>query len=319
MPPAPDPLVPGHRSRFGGLWPDRFEAEALLEDRLARSELSAEEARLVHAWRRDGFVVLEGAVDAPALAALEAEILAIWRGEFPRAHVEYWQDGEQRIVPVQPEHEALQAKLLDAHAVSSAARRAIFAPRTLRMLRILFESEPLAFQTLYFQRGTEQPIHQDTAYVLVDSPLSLVGSWMALEDIEEGSGELEYYVGSHRLPEFDWGSGTKGMPPGHPEHERWLAWLHEQAAELGLERRRFRPRRGDVLLWHADLGHGGSPVTKPQLSRRSLVTHYCPERCSPGYFRHHAHSRKLRAEGGGNYCYPCRWEPQGPDEVAAGG
>ncbi len=306
------------RSRHGGLWPDRADAEARLEEKLARGDVDDVQAARLRDWMRDGFVVIPGAVPEAHLAAVDAAIAATWAGAHPRAHVEYWRDGVQHIEPVQPEHEALMAKLLDLHAYDEDVRRAIFSDAALGFLRALFERPPLAFQTLTFQRGTEQPIHQDTAYVIVDAPMELVGSWLALEDVAEGSGELEYYVGSHRLPEVDWGSGTKGMPAGHPDHERWLAWLHEASAERGLERRRFRPKRGDLLLWHADLAHGGSPVTVPASTRRSLVTHYCPVDRAPGYFAHCAHSERLPHASGASYCYPCRWAPEPPHERGPG-
>jgi hypothetical protein len=316
MHPDPDPLVPGYRSRFGGLWPDRLDAERLLAERLASRAIDAVQAERLRSWNRDGFVVLERSVPDALLDAVDADIAATWAGAYPRAHVEYWERGVQHIVPVQPEHEARRAKLLDMQAYSAAVRRAIFHGGTLGFLRLLFGEPPLAFQTLYFQRGTEQPMHQDTAYVLVDAPLELVGSWLALQDVREGSGELEYYVGSHRLPEHVWEGAFKGMPPGHEGHQRYLDGLHSKAAALGLERRRFRPRRGDLLLWHLDLAHGGSPITDPASSRRSLVTHYCPARRAPGYFRHHAHSVRLPDASGALYCYPCRWDPRPPDEVA---
>jgi len=48
---------------------------------------------------------------------------------------------------------------------------------------------------------------------------------------------------------------------------------------------RFLARKGDALIWAADLAHGGSPITDPRLTRRSLVTHYTPESTAPAYFR----------------------------------
>jgi ectoine hydroxylase-related dioxygenase (phytanoyl-CoA dioxygenase family) len=61
--------------------------------------------------------------------------------------------------------------------------------------------------------------------------------------------------------------------------------MHENAERMGLERRTFLPRKGDVLIWAADLAHGGSAVTDPALTRRSLVGHYCPSRAEPVYFK----------------------------------
>lgn len=54
--------------------------------------------------------------------------------------------------------------------------------------------------------------------------------------------------------------------------------MERHSARMGLEQKTFRPRKGDVLIWSADLVHGGSPVTDPSLTRKSLVGHYCPDR-----------------------------------------
>ncbi|HEX5754721.1 MAG TPA: phytanoyl-CoA dioxygenase family protein [Archangium sp.] len=147
----------------------------------------------------------------------------------------------------------------------------------------------LAFQSLSFEVGSQQAIHQDTAYVVTASPLEFAGVWIALEDIQEGSGELSYYEGSHRLPEYDFGAGTKHWDvgrDGHEIHDRFLRYLHEESKARGLPLRRFRPKKGDALIWHADLAHGGSPLTHldPAVTRRSLVTHLCPVDVDPHYY-----------------------------------
>ena len=67
---------------------------------------------------------------------------------------------------------------------------------------MIFDDSPLLFQSLSFEKGSQQGMHQDTAYIVVDSPLELAASWIALQDVEPGSGELMYYEGSHRLPEY---------------------------------------------------------------------------------------------------------------------
>ena len=42
--------------------------------------------------------------------------------------------------------------------------------------------------------------------------------------------------------------------------------------------------QGDVLIWSADLAHGGAPVEDDSLTRRAAVGHYCPEWAVPRYF-----------------------------------
>jgi ectoine hydroxylase-related dioxygenase (phytanoyl-CoA dioxygenase family) len=53
------------------------------------------------------------------------------------------------------------------------------------------ERPALAFQSLYFRWGSRQDIHQDTVFVKVSSPMEMVASWVALEDIQTDSGELD--------------------------------------------------------------------------------------------------------------------------------
>ena len=76
---------------------------------------------------------------------------------------------------------------------------------------------------------------------------------------------------------------------------------------MGLPRRRFRPRKGDVFVWSADLVHGGSRDIDPaSASCRSLITHYCPGELEPGYFQDARHSGKLQFADDASYCYPIR-------------
>jgi phytanoyl-CoA hydroxylase len=120
----------------------------------------------------------------------------------------------------------------------------------------------------------------------VDRPLELAACWIALEDIQLGSGELMYAPGSHRYPDFDFGSGRKHFDANlaRPEaHHRWSLDLVARAQAAGGVST-FLARKGEILIRHADLAHGGSPVARPELTRQSLVGHFCPRSARPNYF-----------------------------------
>jgi len=36
----------------------------------------------------------------------------------------------------------------------------------------------------------------------------------------------------------------------------------------------FLPKKGDLLVWHANLLHGGEPIHDPSLTRKSMVIHF---------------------------------------------
>lgn len=273
---------PHFYSRFGGLWTDRSDALDELERRVRSGRISSEDQPLYRHFIERGFVILQRAVPDDVISRLLADLEHAWRTGEGRFMLDIL--GEYKAL--HPSLRDTKYKLLDLYVVSEAARCASFSPVIVKFLEGIFDEPCLAFQSLSFERGTEQAMHQDTAYVVVEEPMKLAASWVALEDIQPGTGELEYYEGSHKLGDFSFGASRKHWEPGidGPEvHMRFLQHLQEESTRRGLKRSRFLPKRGDVLIWAADLAHGGSAITDPTPTRRSLVTHYCPRSVSPHY------------------------------------
>jgi len=201
--------------------------------------------------------------------------------------------------PDTPPH---RMRIVDIYAARPIALDVLLASAVSRFLTLVFDVEPLLFQGLTFECGSEQGMHQDTAYVVVSSPMELVASWTALEDIKPDSGELQYYEGSHRLPEYYFSGEHKSWDPGRDsteQHDEWARLLHEHSHRLGLPLRTFRPKKGDTLIWSADLVHGGATVIDRSATRRSQVGHYCPVGVSPNYFSYRPDRRSMiRVPGG---------------------
>jgi phytanoyl-CoA hydroxylase len=294
-------------SPFGGLWPDLSNADAVIAGKRALGWISDQEAELLRAWKRDGFVILRQAVPADDIDQLEVDVDRIWSGTSShRYFVEFWENDAKTVRLAGPEFRDRPVKLLDLFAGSTAALRVTFAPAILRFLSILFERPAVAFQSLYFRWGSRQDLHQDSAFVRVSSPREFAASWVALEDIQESSGELEYFAGSHLLEDHLFDSVHKWMPFRSPDYRLYVDGLRTRCVERGLEQRLFRPRKGDVLLWHADLAHGGSSIVTPGITRKSLVTHYCPTDCSPEYSDAGRPPMRHRFNELAYYTYPAR-------------
>jgi ectoine hydroxylase-related dioxygenase (phytanoyl-CoA dioxygenase family) len=201
--------------------------------------------------------------------------------EFPMT---YWDNQNQHHYDI-ARHDKLgnlEAKVLDVHVRLPASQKLIFAPKLLDFLRDVFQEEPVAFQTLYFENGSQQSAHQDTAFVYTDPPYHFVASWIALEDIAPDTGELFYYPGSHKMDDLSFADGAKALRPGDPDGPGYSAALEQAVSEYGFKRARFLPKQTDVLFWASDLVHGGSPRTS-NATRRSLVTHYCPRSATVPY------------------------------------
>ena len=273
-------------SRFGGLWIDRRDWIDILAAKHRSGEISDALSDKIFRFVRDGYVVLEGAVPRDVVDRINADVDNVWRQPPEGMRIETWADGTQRYVPPAPDYRLPGAKLLDLYAFSEAARQAIAAPAAVEFLSAIFAAAPKAFQSLTFDWGSQQAMHKDSAYVRVDrEPLHMAATWLALEDVAEGAGALEYYVGSHRAPDFLFAGDSKWMEAAPEEHDRFLASLHADAERYGHTRQMFLGSCGDLLVWHADLAHGGSPVKEPGLTRRSLVTHFAPVADSPIYRR----------------------------------
>jgi hypothetical protein len=296
-----------YTSVFGGLWPDLSNAEAVIAGKQELGWISEEEAEQLRAWRRDGFVILPQAVAHEEIDRLDQDVERIWAGmSTHRCFVEFWENDVKTVRLAGPEFRDRSVKLLDLFDGSAAALRVTFAPPVQRFLSILFERPALAFQSLYFRWGSRQDVHQDSAFVRVSSPREFAASWIALEDIQENSGELEYFAGSHLLDDYLFDGLHKWMPFRSSEYRQYVDSLRARCVGRGLEHRLFRPKKGDVLLWHSDLAHGGSPIVTPGLTRKSLVTHYCPADCLPEYYGGGGSPVRHRFNDLAYYSYPAR-------------
>lgn len=293
----PAPMTP---SRFGGLWIDRADWIDVLGARHRSGKIDDATAELLFRFARDGYVVLPGAVDEATLAMLNAAVNRAWDEPPMGLLVETFEpDDARHYVPPAASSRYGRTKMLDLYAYNVVVRAAIANGPAMRFLAAVFGETPKAFQSLYFETGSQQAMHKDTAYVKIDAnPLALAATWLALEDIAPETGELEYFVGSHRAPDFLFGGRSKWMEADPRDHLRFLQSLHDDAEKYGHTRSRFLAKAGDVLVWHADLAHGGSAVkggagasgANARPSRRSLVTHFTGASFQPFYRRASVHA-----------------------------
>jgi len=129
-------------------------------------------------------------------------------------------------------------------------------------------------QTINFFSGSQRILHQDHVHMTTRPFGFLAAAWVALEDIDISSGPLIYVPGSHRLPFLNSKTIQKSTPPGGCPHHHMSEMMKQSIADAGLKVESFLAKKGDVLLWHCNLVHGGGPVTDPTRSRLSMACHY---------------------------------------------
>jgi hypothetical protein len=65
------------------------------------------------------------------------------------------------------------------------------------------------------------------------------------------------------------------MPDKLDEYDIFLSTLHQQSDDRSLKREKFIARKGDAVIWNADLAHGGNRQLIDKLTKKSIVTYYC--------------------------------------------
>lgn len=283
------------RSRFGGLWIDQMNYLDIIAGKLELGRIDQRQAELLRMFARDGYVVLEQAIPADLIEAARQALDHAFSGGINNLQFECHAVAPGHIA-WRPEITRHPAKALDIHHFSSTIRQLILNDKITEFLGLIFDSKAFVSQTLGFLRGSAQEGHQDSAFVPYTLPRQFAASWIALEDVTIGAGELFYFPGSHRLfSEFlymdKFKSAREAVRNGYPDEavgqeiRRHIASLYAQAKQLEISPSVFAARKGDVLIWHADLVHGGNPVSS-DITRKSIVTHYCPSRIVPLFMEH---------------------------------
>jgi len=149
---------------------------------------------------------------------------------------------------------------------------------------LMFEAEPCLYTSLFFQRGSSQTIHRDTPAFSTKPEYYYLGVWVALEDVDERNGPLSVIRGAHLLPEIDRVSialrrfeDLEKLPS--LDQELWDDYQGEVARtceQQGLRVERVLVEKGDTIIWHPHLPHGGAPILDPSRTRNSFVIHTTP-------------------------------------------
>jgi ectoine hydroxylase-related dioxygenase (phytanoyl-CoA dioxygenase family) len=238
-------------------WFDRQDADETIGRWQRAGVIGSDEAVILRQFVTQGYLVLTGGIERDLIDAANVDIdHAIgrkWQG--------YEWGSSQRIEHLHMHYEAIRSIWLH--------------PRVLRTLALLFQARPMPCQTLTFVFGSQQDAHQDTVHLTPFPAGYMCGVWVALEDVQPDSGELVVFPGSHRLER------VRMVEVGCPKVEN--DWTHfggtvaarwrQMIADGGFEPLTYRPKAGDVLIWHENLMHRGSVRIDKSLSRRSVVSH----------------------------------------------
>ena len=123
---------------------------------------------------------------------------------------------------------------------------------------------------LDYEYSTEKEWHQDAVLPTKIAGDNYTGVWVAIEDIHPDAGPLELVPGSHL-----WDIDFKSLYKKDFSYLEASYVLAEEIEKRNAEIFTFLPKKGDALVWHGRLIHRGSLPKNRDLTRRSLIGHYC--------------------------------------------
>ncbi len=168
-------------------------------------------------------------------------------------------------------------KMVFANRYSEKIRTFIANSALIDLLSDLLRWEVHPFQTINFKFGSEQAAHSDSIHMSTYPEGKLTAAWIALEDIGEDQGPLFYYPGSHKLPytyNRDLGLEENFVLLDSNPNKKYEEFVSRLLEKHKFEKRIFHAKKGDVLIWHPNLLHGGMQQNNRSKTRNSMVIHY---------------------------------------------
>ncbi|MEZ5003070.1 MAG: phytanoyl-CoA dioxygenase family protein [Chitinophagales bacterium] len=209
-------------------------------------------------WEQKGYLFLPGFLSPGEVSAING---AIEEGlKLDRLHYNY-----------------TGRKIFNAHQQIASIDQVAKHPLLLKILEYIFQDDVIHFQSINFNKGSEQSAHSDSIH-MTTLPLGyLAGVWVALEPIHENNGPLTYYPGTHQLPYIlnaDYGNSSNAFLLDGNANEKYEQKVKQVVETSGLKEVELRANPGDVFIWHANLLHGGAAIKDPKATRKSMVFHY---------------------------------------------
>jgi phytanoyl-CoA hydroxylase len=176
-------------------------------------------------------------------------------------------------------------RVVNIHLLMQSARKLFLkVPDQVEFLIDNFLGKACVYTSLYFESGSEQPLHRDSPYFFTNPPYNYLGFWCALENVNELNGPLTLVEGSHMIPEPDLDRlkyKRFGDSPCPSSDDELFNSYNESVIELCKQKKLNQINcyleKGDILIWHPSLLHGGSAHRNKLKSRKSIVFHITSE------------------------------------------
>lgn len=242
-------------------WMDKIVSQEEIDAKISATAFAPSVQEQLRHWKDNGYLVLNKFLDEKTIDGINSEI--------------------EKLLAEKKIEFTLGNKIMFANKASQLIQGIAQKKEITSVLEFILGRKVIPFQTINFITGSEQEAHSDSIHMTTYPLGYLIAIWIALEDIEEDAGPLSYYPGSHKLPYllndgYERGGNifTVGADSNYLRYEQKIG---EVVREKRLPKKIFTAKKGDVLVWHANLIHGGEKITRPGATRKSMVVHYFAE------------------------------------------
>jgi phytanoyl-CoA hydroxylase len=226
------------------------------------------EGHHVDQFKRDGFILVRGALDAQALGDARAGLMHLVSGDDPEFKgIQYEKSARGSLDQLtRDERIASVRKLQFFVGHDDRLTRLSEDPGLLRILKEIMGETPGLFANQAMIKpariGREKPWHQDHAYFDLPIGTQIVSAWVSLDAATRENGCMHVIPGSHR----------EG-PVVHFQVRDWQICDDQVRTNQTIA---VKTDPGDVLLWDGLLHHG-TPPNRSTNGRRALQLHYWPQ------------------------------------------
>jgi len=214
---------------------------------------------------KNGYVILKNVVSDSTVKGILSDFRKIINSKNYKKNPDYF-------------HYNNSPRIVEGWRKSKNIKQLCFNKHVINFLQKMYNKKPLPISTINFTRGTEQPLHSDYIHFGSLPELYLAGVWFALEDVSLKNGPLVVVPTSHKLNLIDFNDLKLNIPKTTFELKKnytiYEDYLRKLIKEKKLKPKKLTLKKGDVIIWAANLLHGGSRIISKNSTRFSQVVHY---------------------------------------------
>jgi ectoine hydroxylase len=240
-------------------WLDQFDSAELLPKHNHFQRLSPLHKKSLLEWSKNGYAVLDSFIKDEEIDQINAFVD---------------QMVEERSAQFKYDH---SLRIMNAVRTNNELKSIACSEKLELILSMLLGKSVSNFQSINFLKGSEQKAHSDSIHMTTFPLGYLIAVWIALEDVNEDQGPLFIYPESHQLDYVltdDFNNEGNYLFFNKNAYHNYEAAIENIIEVNNFQRKAAKMKKGDIIIWHANLLHGGAKIKDSDATRKSMALHY---------------------------------------------